>query len=82
MRPDEIAEQLLQAKANMVPRRWFWQVCPRSWHFVLIRLANLFGSPNVIASQDVCHALRESGIHTCGFYPVADLHNPTNLVVA
>ncbi|MCU0573656.1 MAG: molybdopterin-dependent oxidoreductase [Syntrophobacteraceae bacterium] len=52
-------------------------------HFVLIRLANLFGSPNVIASQDVCHAPREiTGVHTCGFYPVADLHNPTRLVLS
>ncbi len=52
-------------------------------HFVLIRLANLFGSPNVIASQDVCHAPREvSGVHTCGFYPVADLHNPTKLILS
>ncbi|MGC8490740.1 MAG: molybdopterin-containing oxidoreductase family protein [Syntrophobacteraceae bacterium] len=52
-------------------------------HFVLIRLANLFGSPNVVASQDVCHAPREvSGIHTCGFYPVADLHNPTKLILS
>lgn len=52
-------------------------------HFVLIRLANLFGSPNVIASQDVCHAPREvTGIHTCGFYPVADLHHPTQLILS
>lgn len=52
-------------------------------HFVLIRLANIFGSPNVIASQDVCHAPREiTGVHTCGFYPVADLHNPTGLIVS
>lgn len=51
-------------------------------HFVLIRLANLFGSPNVIASQDVCHAPREiTGLHTCGFYPVADFHHPSKLVV-
>jgi anaerobic selenocysteine-containing dehydrogenase len=51
-------------------------------HFVLIRLANLFGSPNVVASQDVCHAPREiTGIHTCGFYPVADLHHPSRLVL-
>jgi anaerobic selenocysteine-containing dehydrogenase len=51
-------------------------------HFVQIRLANIFGSPNVIASQDVCHAPREvTGIHTCGFYPVADLHNPTELIL-
>jgi len=50
-------------------------------HFVLIRLANIFGSPNVIAIQDVCHAGREiTGLHTCGFYPVADLHHPTKLM--
>jgi anaerobic selenocysteine-containing dehydrogenase len=52
-------------------------------HFVLIRLANIFGSPNVIASQDVCHAPREvTGLHTCGFYPVADLHHPTRLILS
>lgn len=51
-------------------------------HFILIRLANLFGSPNVIASQDVCHAPREiTGVHTCGFYPVADLHQKSKLVI-
>lgn len=51
-------------------------------HFVLIRLANIFGSPNVIASQDVCHAPREiTGLHTCGFYPVADLHHQSKLII-
>ncbi len=51
-------------------------------HFVLIRLANIFGSPNLVAVQDVCHAPREiSGIHTCGFYPVADFHHKSKLVV-
>ena len=51
-------------------------------HFVLIRLANIFGSPNVVASQDVCHAPREvTGIHTCGFYPVADLHHKSKLIL-
>ena len=50
--------------------------------FGLVRLANLFGSPNVVGVQDVCHAPREvSGVHTCGFYPVADLHHPSKLVV-
>ena len=50
-------------------------------HFVLIRLANLFGSPNVVTSQDVCHAPREiTGLHTCGFYPVADLHHKSKLI--
>lgn len=51
-------------------------------HFALIRLANIFGSPNVVATQDVCHAPREiTGMHTCGFYPVADLHHKTKLVL-
>ena len=51
-------------------------------HFVLIRLANLFGSPNVVTSQDVCHAPREiTGLHTCGFYPVADFHHKSKLIV-
>jgi len=50
--------------------------------FGLVRLANLFGSPNVVGVQDVCHAPREvSGIHTCGFYPVADLHNPSKAIM-
>jgi anaerobic selenocysteine-containing dehydrogenase len=51
-------------------------------HFVLIRLANIFGSPNVVATQDVCHAPREvSGVHTCGFYPVADFHQKSELIM-
>lgn len=51
-------------------------------HFVLIRLANTFGSPNVVAVQDVCHAPRElTGRHVCGFYPVADLHGRPGLVL-
>jgi anaerobic selenocysteine-containing dehydrogenase len=51
-------------------------------HFVLIRLANIFGSPNVVAPQDVCHGPREiTGVHTCGFYPVADLHHPSKLIL-
>lgn len=51
-------------------------------HFVLIRLANIFGSPNVVVVQDVCHAPREvSGLHTCGFYPVADFHHKSELVM-
>ena len=61
----------------------FCQGMPKGMeHFVLIRLANIFGSPNLVGSQDVCHAPREiTGIHTCGFYPVADFHHPSNLVV-
>ncbi|MBU1276365.1 MAG: molybdopterin-dependent oxidoreductase [Proteobacteria bacterium] len=51
-------------------------------HFGQIRLANTFGSPNLVASQDVCHAPREiTGVHTCGFYPVVDFKQPSELVV-
>ncbi|MGA7874183.1 MAG: molybdopterin-dependent oxidoreductase, partial [Desulfoferrobacter sp.] len=80
----ETAENLLNIKQKYGARAVGFGVgMPKGLeHFVQIRLANIFGSPNVIASQDVCHAPREiTGMHTCGFYPVADLHNPTNLVV-
>jgi anaerobic selenocysteine-containing dehydrogenase len=61
----------------------FCQGMPKGMdHFGLIRLANIFGSPNVVGTQDVCHAPRElSGVHTCGFYPVPDLHKKTGLVM-
>ena len=81
---EETAENLLKIKDKYGARAVGFGVgMPKGLeHFVLIRLANIFGSPNVIASQDVCHAPREiTGVHTCGFYPVADLHHPTNLVV-
>ncbi|HWP95485.1 MAG TPA: molybdopterin-dependent oxidoreductase [Syntrophomonadaceae bacterium] len=82
---DETAENLLTIKERYGARAMAFGVgMPKGLeHFILIRLANVFGSPNVVASQDVCHAPREvTGIHTCGFYPVADLHNPTNLIMS
>jgi len=82
---DETARNLLRIREEHGARAVGFGVgMPKGLeHFVLIRLANIFGSPNVIASQDVCHAPREiSGVHTCGFYPVADLHNPTSLIVS
>ncbi|HBD09472.1 MAG TPA: hypothetical protein DCZ69_14550 [Syntrophobacteraceae bacterium] len=82
---DETAKNLLQIKEKYGARAVGFGVgMPKGLeHFVLIRLANIFGSPNVIASQDVCHAPREiTGMHTCGFYPVADLHNPTGLILS
>jgi len=62
----------------------FCQGMPKGMeHFALIRLANIFGSPNVVGNQDICHAPRElSGKYTCGFYPVPDLRNKTGLVIA
>jgi anaerobic selenocysteine-containing dehydrogenase len=82
---DETARNLLRIKETHGARAVGFGVgMPKGLeHFVLIRLANIFGSPNVIASQDVCHAPREiTGVHTCGFYPVADLHNPTKLILS
>ncbi len=79
-----IADNLCKIRKNHGGRAVaFCQGMPKGLeHFVLIRLANIFGSPNVVASQDVCHAPREiSGVHTCGFYPVADFHHKSELVV-
>jgi anaerobic selenocysteine-containing dehydrogenase len=61
----------------------FCQGMPKGMeHFALIRLANIFGTPNVVGTQDVCHAPREiTGVHTCGFYPVADFHERSRLAV-
>ncbi len=79
-----IGDHLLQIRDRQGARAVaFCQGMPKGLeHFVLIRLANLFGSPNVTAVQDVCHAPREiSGIHTCGFYPVADFDHDSRMVV-
>lgn len=82
---DEIASNLLSIKEKYGARAVGFGVgMPKGLeHFVLIRLANCFGTPNVVASQDICHAPREvTGLHTCGFYPVADFHNPTGLILS
>ena len=51
-------------------------------HFALIRLANTFGSPNVVGPQNVCHMPREiAAMLTCGFYPVADYDTATEAVL-
>lgn len=81
---DTISTHLLRIKADYGPQSVvFAQGMPKGMeHFALIRLANMFGSPNVMGTQDVCHAPREvSGIHTCGFFPVVDFHDPSRLVV-
>jgi anaerobic selenocysteine-containing dehydrogenase len=82
---DETAENLLRIKEQYGARAVaFGAGMPKGLeHFVLIRLANVFGSPNVVITHDVCHMPRElTGVHTCGFYPVADFHNPTQLILA
>ena len=79
-----IADHLIRIrKENGARSVAFCQGMPKGLeHFVLIRLANTFGSPNVVTVQDVCHAPREiGGYHTCGFYPVADYDHPGELAV-
>jgi anaerobic selenocysteine-containing dehydrogenase len=81
---DIISDNLLRIKEKHGAKAIaFCQGMPKGLeHFVLIRLANIFGSPNVVAVQDVCHAPREvSGFHTCGFYPVTDYHHKSKLVM-
>jgi len=39
-------------------------------HLVLIRLANIFGSPNVVGIQDLCHAPAKSRAITPAVLPV------------
>ena len=51
-------------------------------HFVMIRLANCFGSPNVTGPQNVCHMPRElAGMMTVGFFPVPDYDSDTALIL-
>jgi anaerobic selenocysteine-containing dehydrogenase len=79
-----ICENFLKIKDNYGAKGIaFCQGMPKGIeHFALIRLANIFGSPNVVGTGDVCHAPREiTGLHTCGFYPVADLHHITKLAL-
>ncbi|MBW1974648.1 MAG: molybdopterin-dependent oxidoreductase [Deltaproteobacteria bacterium] len=81
---DLIADNFLKVKEEYGARAVaFCQGMPKGLeHFVLIRLANVFGSPNVVSVQDLCHAPREvAGFHACGFYPVADLEHPTDLIL-
>jgi anaerobic selenocysteine-containing dehydrogenase len=80
----EIADRLNELKEQYGARAVaFGQGMPKGMeHFVLIRLGNVFGTPNIIGVQDVCHAPREvTGVHTCGFYPVADFHHSSKVVV-
>jgi anaerobic selenocysteine-containing dehydrogenase len=79
-----VAGRLNQIKKDFGPEAVvFAQGAPKGLeHFVLIRLANVFGSPNVCGPQNVCHMPRElAGLLTCGFFPVPDYESPTSLVL-
>jgi anaerobic selenocysteine-containing dehydrogenase len=80
----EICENLNRVKDSTGARGVaFCQGMPKGLElFVMNRLANTFGSPNVVAVQDVCHAPREiTARHTCGFYPVVDFQHPSKAII-
>jgi anaerobic selenocysteine-containing dehydrogenase len=79
-----IAESLNRIRREHGPEAVvFAQGAPKGLeHFVLIRLANVFGSPNVCGPQHVCHMPREiAGLLTCGFFPIPDYESPTSLIL-
>lgn len=81
---EDICDNLNRIKAAHEARAVaFCQGMPKGLDlFVLNRLANTFGSPNVVGAQDVCHVPREiTARKTCGFYPVADFHHPGKTVI-
>jgi anaerobic selenocysteine-containing dehydrogenase len=81
---EEICESLSRVKDRYGAKSVaFCQGMPKGLEmFVMNRLANTFGSPNVVAVQDVCHAPREiTARHTCGFYPVVDFDHPSKTII-
>lgn len=61
----------------------FGQGAPKGLEYLmLMRLANFFGTPNLVTTGHVCHWPREfMGRMTCGFLPVPDYKNPTQCVM-
>ncbi|MBI5583125.1 MAG: molybdopterin-dependent oxidoreductase [Deltaproteobacteria bacterium] len=79
-----VADRLHKIRQESGPQSVvFAQGAPKGLeHFVLIRLANAFGSPNVCGPQHVCHMPRElSGVLTGGFFPVPDYDSHTCLIL-
>lgn len=71
----EIATRMGAIRQELGPQYLgFCQGSPKGLeHFLLLRLANVFGSPNVCGPQHVCHFPREmAGVVTCGFMPTPD----------
>ena len=83
------ALEFIAARLNKIRNEYgpqavvFAQGAPKGLeHFVLIRLANVFGSPNVCGPQNVCHMPRElAGVMTAGFFPVPDYDSTTALIL-
>ncbi len=73
------AERLNQIKSVYGAREVaFCQGAPRGLEFPLLaRLANSFGSPNLVGISNTCHMPRAlSARMTMGFFPVVDYDNP------
>ncbi|MBW1999026.1 MAG: molybdopterin-dependent oxidoreductase, partial [Deltaproteobacteria bacterium] len=48
----------------------------------LVRLANAFGTPNVVSADHVCHVPRMLGAeYTFGFYPVGEIDHPPACII-
>jgi anaerobic selenocysteine-containing dehydrogenase len=81
---NEAAEAFIRIKKEYgAPAVAFAQGTPKGLEFLLLlRLANIFGSPSVAGTQHVCHMPRElMGRFTCGFMPFPDYESPTSCVV-
>uniref|UniRef100_A0A832A180 4Fe-4S Mo/W bis-MGD-type domain-containing protein n=1 Tax=Desulfacinum infernum TaxID=35837 RepID=A0A832A180_9BACT len=81
---DQLTQSFSKALRSAGPESLaFAQGAPKGPEFfLLLRLANLLQCPNVAGSQHVCHMPREQmALLTCGFFPVADLHGPSQCVL-
>jgi anaerobic selenocysteine-containing dehydrogenase len=81
---DAVAKRFSTIARQSGPERVaFCQGSPKGLeHFLLLRLANTFGSPNVCGPQHVCHMPRETaGNVTCGFMPTPDYEGDPECVL-
>jgi len=79
-----LSERMLEARARSGPQSvLFAQGAPKGLEFfLLLRLANVFGSPNVVGPQNVCHMPREIAANlTVGFWPEVDYEHPPRCIV-
>ncbi|MBN2419420.1 MAG: molybdopterin-dependent oxidoreductase [Deltaproteobacteria bacterium] len=81
---DIVAEEFNRIKTGFGPQAVaFAQGAPKGIEYLMMmRLANVFGTPNVAGTQHVCHMPRElMGRVTCGFLPVPDYEMPTSCIM-
>jgi anaerobic selenocysteine-containing dehydrogenase len=79
-----LSDKILQAVDADGPRSvLFAQGAPKGLEFFLmLRLANALGAPNVAGTQSVCHMPRQiAGALTFGFWPEVDYDHPPACIV-